>query len=224
MKLTSILLGQVLRLLKVSSPIGGVYFPNVIAGFRERYGFLELPSRPVSDEDASKGVMFKHGKFAAKDREIVIDSLGIYSDGIVVNTKGYVEDADQFADDVIQWATKTFGYKIMSDPPMQHAYASHVEVEFTGSLPPIFEELAVLNKRITAALTRYGKTPPSYELGGFSLLCDTTKAVPPIPGEFSFARRAQQSFQSNLYFSTAPLKTLDHLKVLDELAKILAKK
>lgn len=205
--------------------------PDVVSGFRERYGFLEVPTT-VAGYDASKGVTFRHGKFRVRtsvsaqgrvSEEIVIDQLQVFNDGLVVNTKAYVEDADLFIDDVISWATSAFGYNILDDPPMQRAYASQVEIYFEGSLPPLFEKISILNKRITTALTSYGKTPPSYEVSGFSLHCDTTKLLAPIPSAFTFERRTQHPFTSNIYFSSAPLNTSDHLKVLEELEGLALK-
>lgn len=232
MKLISIVLGQAVRLFKATNPIGGTYLPNVAAAFRERYGFMEVHSK-VAEYDATKGITFGHGKFKVRTtesterrvaEEIVIDSFQVFNDGLVVNTRALVEDADLFLDDVIAWFTGSFGYNILDDPPTQRTYASHVEVTFQGSLVPLFNKIGILNKRITTALTRYGKVPPSYEVSGFSLHCDTTKLLSPIPSAFTFERRAQHSYTSNLYFSSAPLKTSDHLKVLEELEKLASKK
>ncbi len=232
MKLVSIVLGQAVRLFRVSNPIGGTYLPDVVTAFRERYGFLEVPTK-VAEYDASKGVTFGHGKFKVRSRkspqgrvseEIVIDSFQVFNDGLVVNTKAFVEDAELFLDDVIVWVTQTFGYNILDDPPVQRTYISQIEVAFPGSLLPLFDKIGILNKRITTALTSYGKVPPSYEVSGFILHCDTTKVLPPIPTGFTFERRAQHPYTSNLYFSSAPLKTSDHLKVLEELEKLASKK
>lgn len=230
MDLVSIVLGQAVRLLRARNPIGGTYLPDVVTAFRERYGFIEAPSTVAEYQaDATKGVTFKHGKFRVGTRqtaqgriseEIVIDSLHIFNDGLIANTKSFVEDADLFLDDVIKWSIKSFGYSILEDPPIRHAYTSQVEVSFPKSLVSLFDELKGLNDQITTALAMYGNAPPSYSISGFSLHCDTTKLLPPIPTAFTFERRAQHPFTSNLYFSTAPLKTTDHIKVLEELEKI----
>ena len=195
---------------------------------------LALPGNGTDAEyDATKGITFGHGKFKVRttesaegrvSEEIVIDSFQAFNDGVVVNTRAFVEDADLFLDDLIAWTTKSFGFNILDDPPIQRTYASSIEVTFQGSLAPLFNKIGILNKRITTALTSYGKVPQSYEVSGFSLHCDTTKLLPPNPAAFTFERRVQHSYTSNLYFSSAPLKTTDHLKVLEELEKLASKK
>ena len=77
-----------MRLFRVSNPIGGTYLPDVVAGFRERYGFLEVPTK-VAEYDAAKGVTFEHGKFkvsstlapnrAGKSVYLLRTSYGIYA-------------------------------------------------------------------------------------------------------------------------------------------------
>lgn len=232
MKLVSIVLGKAVRLFRAANPVARTYLPDVVEAFRERYGFLEVPTK-LAEYDPTKGITFGHGKFKVRttesaegrvSEEIVIDSIQIFNDGLVVNTRAFVEDADLFLDDLIAWAIKKFGYNILDDPPIQRTYASHIEVTFQGSLVPLFNKIGILNKRITTALASYGKAPPSYEVSGFSLHCDTTKLFPPIPTAFTFERRTQHSYTSNLYFSTAPLKTSDHLKVLEEIEKLASKK
>ncbi len=228
MELISISLGQAVRLFQASSPIGGAYLPDVVAKFKERYGFLDGPTT-TEEFDISKGIGFGHGKFQVNPRvlpgglgysEIIIDSLKIFNDGFVVATEGFVEDADTFLDDVMDWAPKEFRSRILKDPPMRYSYGSHVEVEFFGSLDLMFPLVNSLNKQMVDNLRRYGSLPPEYEFSGFSLQCDTVKAGSPTPGAFIFERRAQHPFSSNVYFSSAPLKTEDHLKLLEELEKL----
>ncbi len=231
MKLVSIILGEAVRLFQARNPIGGTYLPDLVDGFKERYGFLEAPTS-LQEFDPSKGITFRHGKFKIGERilpdgriyeEIVIDSFQIFSDGFVVGTQSFAEDADLFLNDVIGWAFKAFGSTIIEGSPIQYAYNSHIEVSFLKSLTPLFDKISTLNKRVTSALTSYGSiTPPSYQIAGFSLHCDLTNMAPPRPGAFTFERRAQEPYSSNLYFSSAPLKTEDHLKLLEELEKTLS--
>lgn len=231
MKLVSIALGQAVRLFRAPDPIGGTYLPDSVTAIKERYGFLEVPTT-LQDFDPSKGISFQHGKFPVNPRalpdgraykEIVIESFQIFNDGLVVGTKAFAEDADLFIDDIIEWAKNALRATIFETTPIQYAYNSQIEVSFSKSLTPLFEKINNINEQVTNALTGYGSiAPPPYQISGFSLHCDLTNMPPPRPGAFILERRAQQPYSSNLYFSAAPLKTADHLKILEEFEKILS--
>lgn len=231
MELIAIVLGQAVRLFKASDPIGGTYLPDLVTGFKERYGFLETPIS-LQEYDATKGITFQHGKFQVPPRnlpdgraynEIVIESFQIFNDGLVVGTKAFAEDADLFLDDVIQWAKSKYRASIFEHTPMKCAYNSNLEVSCSKPLTTLIDKISRLNKQVTTAITSYGSTtPPSFQISGFTLHCDLTSIEPPRPSAFTFERRAGEPYSSNLYFSTAPLKTEDHLKLLEELEKVLS--
>jgi hypothetical protein len=48
---------------------------------------------------------------------------------------------------------------------------------------------------------------------------DSAAMPVPRPPEFSFERRAGVIYASNEYFSSAPLRTADHIRILHELEK-----
>jgi len=51
---------------------------------------------------------------------------------------------------------------------------------------------------------------------------DDSDTPQPKPMAFAFERRDGHPFDEALYFSSAPLKTQDHLNCLDDLEKMLA--
>jgi hypothetical protein len=105
MKLSSIIVGNVIRLGKVSGPGGGtVYGLNLSKACEERYGFLQAP-RVLADYDLSKGVTFLHGHFDHR----VIDKFQVFSNGIVAEAKLDTDECDRFLDDVLKWITERGG-------------------------------------------------------------------------------------------------------------------
>jgi len=227
MKLTSILLGQAVRLIKINYPIGGIHMPKAVKALQERYEFVRVPTT-VAEYDPSKGVIFNHGKFTIKrssePNEIVINNMEVYNDGLVVSTTAYAEDADLFMDDVIEWVCKTFGSKIDTNLPIHKTYTSQIEFRSDVSLNAYFPQAPKFGKQITDLLESYGQRPQPFELSSFTLYLDLEQMKIPIPSTFTISRRDKMPFSSNLYFSSAPLKTSDHLALLEELEGIVSKK
>jgi hypothetical protein len=57
--------------------------------------------------------------------------------------------------------------------------------------------------------------------GVWNQILKKLKQRPHAP-EFVFERRAGEAYSSNVYFSSAPLQTKDHLKLLDSLELLLS--
>lgn len=210
------------------SSIGGLYMPEAVKAVQEKYGFLQGPTT-LQEFDSSKGVTFLHGTFAPPkprlpkgkgQNRIVIDRFQIYTNGVLVETKGFTEDADQFLDDVTQWAMEEFGITIHPNIPIRKAYLTNLEVEFPGAELPNFP----LQKTLEGFLIGYGQTPSQFSTAGLTFHCDLTHVQPPLPTAFQIIRREGVPYSSNLYYSTAPLSTQDHLLLLEDLDKQVFKK
>ena len=227
MELTSILLGQVVRLLKADSPIGGIYMPMAVQALKDRYGFVQVPT-VLQDFDLTKGITLSHGRFvinsSSQQREIVIYQLQIYDDGVVVSTQADIDDANLFVDDFINWSIKAYGSKIDPRIPIQSFYNSHVEFHSDISLDDFFPGSSEIGKGIVGALESYGQKPLPFQVSSVSLYIDTTQTKAVIPGSFTLARREKVPFSTNLYFSSAPLKTKDHLALLGKIENLASAK
>lgn len=233
MKLVSVLLGQAVRLMMTSVPGGGLYIPEAVSALKERYGFVGTPSS-LQDFDLSKGVTFRHGRFLTNipdieggPREILIDQFQVFAAGMRVDTRVRVEFADMFIEDLLKWATESFGLKILPEHPITNFYLSQVEVKSDVGFGTLFNLLDRLNEITTALIKSYGYEKhgvlyPAFGPSGLILYTDLTKVRFPLLSPFTFERRAQQPYDSNLYYSAAPLKTMDHLRILDELEKAAA--
>lgn len=227
MELTSVLLGQVVRLLKTDQPIGGIYMPMAVQALKDRYGFVQVPT-VLQDFDLAKGITFSHGLFvinsSSQQRNIVIYQLQIYDDGIVVNTQADIDDANLFVDDFINWCLKTYGTKIDPRIPIQNFYNSHIEFHSDISLDDFFPASSEIGKGIVDALESYGQKPLPFHVSSISLYLDKTQTKAVIPGSFTLARREKVPFSTNLYFSSAPLKTKDHIALLEKIENLASKK
>lgn len=226
MKLVSIVLGQAIRLIKAYPPPGGIYMPDAVKALQDRYGFVQVPTT-LEGYDPARGVTISHGKFSFEGttgtKEIVIDSFQIFDNGVLVNTKAYTEEADLFLDDVIKWITDTFGSSIYPLSSTTKIFSSMLEIKTDVSLDSYFPKSNKVGKQISEMLKDFGFKTPSYNISSFSMHFDIHQKIAPIPAAFSLSRRENQPYSSNLYFSSAPLLTSQHIGFLRSLEKEVSK-
>ena len=95
-------------------------------------------------------------------------------------------------------------------------YDSHLVVQLDFDLAPRMEFINFVSSQIEKQRESYGLTPLEYVASGFMLSADGT-ASNLAPVSFTIERRAKQPFKNNLYYSTAPLRTNDHIKLLEDI-------
>jgi len=231
MKIQSILMGQALRSIRASNA-GNVYLLDAVKGLKDRYGFIQFPTT-LQEYDASKGVTFLHGKFTSQrpltttglvSQNLVIDRFQIYTNGVLAETKAFAEDADLFLDDVLEWAKERFGLVFNEIPPIRKAYLSQLEVVLNINLNNYSRDISPFSKRIEDFLEGYGQKESSFEVSNISLHCDTTQFPVLAPTAFIVERKVQTPYSSQTYVTSAPLKTADHIKILESLERRPRKK
>lgn len=183
----------------------------------ERYGFIKVPTT-LEEYDETKGVTFQHGKFSIKTadgvREIVIESFQVYNNGLVADTRSNTDDAEQFLEDVIAWANKAYQILIPENQTITNIYLSNLEISLTTPLPSHIPSASLAEKEISRYLNQYGIKHDPYEATGLTLHFDKTLSPNSALTGFTLARREGVPFATGLYFSSAPLKTADHIAML----------
>ena len=86
-------------------------------------------------------------------------------------------------------------------------------------LPPAFSAGArFLQKKQEG----YGLRPFKFDFGGLSLATDPTLYAGRKPVAFTLARRVNAPYSEKFFYSSAPLKTDDHVALLQQLEKALS--
>jgi len=219
MRLTNILLSQSVRLFRTRSLNGGgIYGLDLVRGLESRYGFFEVP-RTLSDFDLSKGVTFLHGHL---HKRFVIDKFQVFENGVLAETRATVEQCDEFLDDLISWTLEEMPIIIDENAPRGNAYLSQVEIEAEMHLNETLLTLSSIGLDIAQKLDSYGQHSPEFRISGIRMHTDVSNFFPLKPVDFSIERRSGAPYTSNLYFSSAPLKTADHMNVLNQLEILLS--
>jgi hypothetical protein len=204
MKVVKTLLAQAIRFGEIKPSRGqSLYGPNLVRAFEDKYGFLETP-KTVADFDLSKGIVFYHGYF---ENRLVIDKVQIYNNGIVVETKETTDDCVAVIADITAWAAEKANIIFTENTTAPQLYLSHCEVETEINFP-MFQ---IIGSQINEFMTSYNEQNREYKFASFTLQLDPASGG---PTPFKFERRANQPFSSNLYYSSAPLKTQDHIRIL----------
>lgn len=203
------------RLFLATRPEGQPYLPRAAENFVGRYKFAAFPAR--IEELSADRVSFKHGLF----NDVAFD-LDIFSDGVIVTSKSPSDVLDALLDDIITWMQTAIGLKKVETHPINTTYESYLIVHSAIGLLSILDGLAPVQKRLAKALKATTGRDASFSPVGWALSPDNTTmpSMKPIP--FRVERRAGIPFETNYYYSCAPLRTADHLRVLEELERALS--
>jgi hypothetical protein len=210
------------------NPKGKDVLEDLIDWIKDTYTFVVAPdlekALPPPTKDgistlSPSGLVFQRGRYQVReDSFIEIVSLTLYNDGIVIDTTSSTQDADQFAVDLLSRASKEFMLAYEPDMIRRHMYLSSLIVRADVSLNAFNPNLAIFAEKISQALGSGGSKFQFAALGFWSDPNDNG-----VHRTFSFMPQAGKTFAEHRFYSEAPLRTEDHLRLLEELELILAK-
>lgn len=214
MELTAITLARAVALIEVQTwdPFGKATTLEAIQRLTEKYTFGVVPQK-FSEIDFQKGVELLGGRFG----NIVVDRLSIFVNGIMVDTRSSTEDAEKVVTDLLDLAKILLGAVVR---PQRINFTSQVVFRSNmrlGLLNPILEAAA---ERISSDVSSDMKHPYRFEPTAVIINADLSQAKI-APAVFSIERRANIPFEENTYFSNAPLRTAEHLGLLEQIEKVL---
>ena len=213
MKLREIKNGQCIRFMSVTPGTGStLYGINLVRAFESHFGFLEGP-KTVEQFNLQNGVTFRHGLF---DKKHVIDKAMIYSNGLLAEGAIPTDACFDFISNVVEWATEEAGLIIEPTPAHPILYNSTVHVEATLDLEKNIKGISAIGDLIAQKINGYGGNFRRFEMSGIHFQSGTTTTG---PTPFKFERLAGVDMESNLYFSTSPLTTKDHLEIIQAIER-----
>lgn len=186
---------------------GGAYLPEVAHGVVQKYSFLKFPNlEQLQGETHAFGM----GKF----QDFQIDELKVYGDGIIVSAKCSTELLSEFVSDLFGWVRSEFGLRETKILEPEMYYESGLVVRAAKDLASVLSPPKRVSTVIEKALARqadYQPTGISYETDSEGL--KTRRR----PVRFAVERRAALPFSTNVFYSIAPLTSVDHLSLLTTL-------
>ena len=162
--------------------------------------------------------MFQHGNF----KDLTIEKLTVYENGALCQSdNATTAQIEEFMDDALQWSHDAFGVDLARFKRGPRAYTSSLVLKADFQLGERFAAFASFGKAIGDVLRSYGQQAPDFQVGTIGFHGDYTKMPIPQAGSFVFERRAANPYSSGLYFSSAPVRTEDHMNLLNALESAL---
>ena len=214
MKLLAIEMSRVTSLFRMERTSGQPYLPQVAAQLSERYRFGSAP-HAIEDLGGNKAE-FKHGLFEGN----AIETLEVYNDGIIVTSRSDTDFIDKFMDDLGLYLKENMGISVIKTHVVHKLYESVLVVETDRDIFKPFDAYASIVRMIDGALRASSGLEVQYQNFSFGLCADDTQnpAIKPIP--FRFERKLGIEFSLNQFQTTAPLKTKQHLEIIENLEQL----
>jgi hypothetical protein len=189
---------------------------DFVKGMVERYGFEKFPKTSEEYQQPSTGAVFSLGKVG----NIVIENYTVYPRGVVIDTRSSTDDSERVLKDVTEWLCGLSGIDPSADRISRRFYLSQVNFRSQKSLDALNPNLRLLADRLTEIVSGYAKQRLDFQTTGISFQFDVTQGVAySLPMKIERLEGAQ--FSENKYFSAAPLKTDQHIHLLEEFETIL---
>ena len=214
MKLLAIEMSRVTALFRMERPSGQPYLPHIAAQLAERYRFSGAP-HSFADLGGSK-VEFKHGLFEGN----AIDMLDVYNDGIIVSSRSDSDCIDMFIGDLGLWLNSAHDVSVVETHTVNKMYESTLLVESEREIFRPLDDFSTVARMVESALKESSGLEIQYQNFGISLSADQSQNPFLKPMPFRFERKEGIEFSRHQFFTTAPLKTKQHLEVLTQLEQL----
>jgi hypothetical protein len=174
---------------------------------------MEFP-RTLEEMRRAK-VEFRHGHF----KGISIEAVDVFNDGLVVTSRVNSDVLDEFIADVLSYMAERWQTTFTRPFPRDKLYESAVTFYSDKELLKPLAALNNISRSISNKLNATTGAAIDYYPFGIGLSADHAKipSLKPIP--FRIERREGVDFGANIYFSAAPLKTDDHIEIINEWEK-----
>src|ERR1700733_12670903 len=189
---------------------------RAIGELMKRYSFASGPTN-IQQLEASK-IELRQGEF----NDTGIESLSIYSDGVIITSKSSTEVLDAFLVDAFEWLDSAFGLKLVESHTINRAYESNVLVHSDAKLLKALEAYTAVQELLTKHVKAAMGLDVSFAPAGLSFAADHSLIAGMKPEAFRLERKVGLAFDTNYYVSRAPTRTPDHLSILETLEKLVS--
>jgi hypothetical protein len=205
MQLLTIESSRIVFLMQALRTLGQVYIPDAIAKVKERYAFFKVPN-----PDQVLPLTFSIGKF----QDAQIAEFSIYNDGFIVSSNSNTDLLDAFIEDVLHWAARELSIEPLPGSKPEKYYESSIVVRAESDLVRDTILGFDANAAVSEAMKSASIATP-LNLSGLIFDFDSKDYLGKRkPVKLIVDRRVNVPFSENIFFSQAPFRTDDHLKVL----------
>jgi hypothetical protein len=195
----------------------GLALGDFFASLKDRYRFATAPINEYDRTDKGS-LAFQGGSMPSTEEPFAV-SLTIFKDGIVGHSLSNTDHATAFLEDLRMFSFES-GFSVPEPSAVIRGFVSVLVVETELQLFSLNPKLFSVVEYIQSKMVTLDNKPREFDLSRIAFSSeDMGKALAPVA--FTFERRIEQPFSSNLYYSEAPLQTQEHIELLDMLEEIL---
>jgi hypothetical protein len=223
MKLVGTEIGRVVQLVVPDEvrPARGLDLPTFLQNVAARYGFMKSPAS-LEGFSQPAGAKFEFGRFSASSSSdvVAIQELSLFNDGVIA-TCADTDLSDALVDDFFAW---TVALGLLREPisPRPRQYLSNVIVEFDKILPCRFERMFKTASRFNSVLNEHYGWNTQTSLARLAISADPQSLPQHRAAVLIIERRAAVPYEQNYFWSSAPLRKLSHLALLEAMETELA--
>jgi hypothetical protein len=196
-------------------PTGGLLQRDLIEFVGDLYGFhMKPPSTPGTP--SAPILPFSSGFFMQEDKKIIIQQLVIFPDGEAVVAFD-TDVADIILDDFLERLAQRFEYGFHA-AKQERLYTSALALEFDDRFTERAAVFSIIQRVAGEVSPLKGK---QYRLKQLSFSADASPETGQVTfvsqfasSDFSLERRVATPLDRNIFFSSAPLRTQDHIAYL----------
>ena len=189
-----------------------VFIPDLVHEVQKRYRFWEIPQGP-EQINTNQGLKFGYGRYNGT----TIITFSVFVNGFTVQGEAHTDILNGFLDDFIGWSSNKYDLRYKTMKPVDEIFISAVEVKVQPAMVDKLNPFLKLTETLSKMVAAYGITALPYEVVGVIIDTDATVSKPIRTGRFIFERRVETPFESYLFYSSAPVKTGEHLELLKTL-------
>jgi hypothetical protein len=212
MQVLSVVLARSIAFFDVGelNPSGRASLHNMIPMLKERFAFQFVPTKPEEFQQA-EGIEFKSGFFEGQ----LIANMTLYNDGIKVDLHSSTEEAQVFLRKTLQWLADNAGITYREGILRRWGFLSQLTYQSNVDLDLVNPALQEVGHETSLVVNERTGLDVQYRTNQIFLNFDRAYKDPPV-APFSIERRAKQPFEDGKYFSSAPLQTKDHIRILEK--------
>lgn len=194
---------------------GQLFLPETALMLGSKYGFSTYP-RSYEELSADK-VEFKHGKF----EDVAIEHLELYNDGVVISSRSDTDIIDLFFAEFCEWLKEDLEMSFIKTHSINKIYDSTIVFQTDKNIMEPLEALAEIANILQSDLKETSGLDVKYEPFGWALAADPARNPALKPISLRIERRLGIEFSLQHYISAAPLKTKQHLALLEKLESLV---
>jgi hypothetical protein len=192
---------------------------DLFQALAKRYRFAKSPEN-LLDYNKDKALEFNSGTFLKGKNQDVRVGLTIYNNALAADTISSTDNAEAFLADLAQWAKKEHDLVIEPTAILRKTYVSHLDVSFDAELPLANPKLTFIPSLVGSQAIQIDGKPVEYRMGGITAWGENVGGEGALQ-PFRLERKWSFPFEKNVYFSTAPLRTQEHIATLQQIEMAL---